>query len=137
MRRSIIKAILILSLTASTLSCLAQDSIRCDPMWKARELRELAMKGKNSDKIINSQDSTIDILETTAQKAQAEFQAKLRDANDKLVTEKGVTVQVWEIATSYKDERDSERKKVKGLKWQRNGLGGALVVVIILALTGQ
>lgn len=93
------------------------------------------MKGLNSDKIINSQDSTIEILETTAQKAQAESEAKLKDMADELDTQKGINAEVWTIAYSFRDERDSERKKVRGIKWQRNGLGLGLVVVIILSLT--
>lgn len=135
MRKSTIKTILILSWTVSTLSCLANDTTRCDSIEKARALRELAMKGLNSDKIINSQDSTIVILETTAQKTQAESEAKLKDMADKLDTQKGINAEVWKTAYSFRDERDSERKKVRGVKWQRNGLGLGLVAVIILSLT--
>lgn len=100
-------------------------------MWKARELRELAMKGKNSDKIINGMDSTIVILETTAQKAQAEADAKVKDLTDKLKAEQDKTADVWGIANSYKGERDSLKKEVKKSKLEKGLLALGLLLSII------
>lgn len=113
------------------------DSVYCLPIGKAR----LALQDAARLRVVIAERDTLEtrviLLESQQLASYHSFTNLLRIEQDKYTLQKETTADVWKIATSYKQEMDSEKKKVKGLKWQRGGLAGALVFVVILSLTGQ
>lgn len=89
------------------------------------------MKGRNSDKIINSQDSVIDLQAQANDELAASYAREMALMNQELALEEEKTTEVWKTAYSFRDQMNSSRKKERKVRWQRNGLGVLLVAAVV------
>lgn len=103
-------------------------------MSDARIAYTRALKSIGLDVIVNEQAGKIITLENSLESQHASFTKELVETNNKLKIQKEITKHAESISEVYKEENTHLKKKVRGLKWQRAGLGIAVIVVTVLAL---
>lgn len=92
------------------------------------------MKSIGLDVIVNEQAGKIITLENSLQSQHASFTKELAETNDKLKIQTEITEHAESVSQVYKEENTHLKKKVRGLKWQRAGLGIAVIVVVGMSL---
>lgn len=134
MKRFLYGLLLTLSLIAS-LPAYTQTETYCLPIAKARLLFEDAIKKKVLDTIVNRQGIQIKLLQEHSFSDYNSFQALLKIERDKFEVQKDITTHTEALVESYKEQSEHFRKQSRARKWQRNGIGLVLIVVIAATLS--
>lgn len=132
--RLILATALLGNLILSGPPCYSQGSLHCIPIGESRVIHEYAVKYVQSIQLVDSLESKIVVLENRFVETSADYHQLLnaeKQKNDQLA---GKFQDQERITVVTNDQNKALNKKAKRYKWQRNGLGGLLVIVIALAL---
>ena len=88
------------------------------------------MKGRNLEKVVNSQDSTINLLETSIISTHQYYWDQMADLQKSLENQTKATAHMESLANSFREERDYYQKQYRKQRRKKNV---STVLVIILA----
>lgn len=106
----------------------------CLSLVNARLLIADAFHLRLSDSLLNLQTARVDLLENEAHVSYSSFTNLLKIEQDKYLTQKSITGNFESVANSYRDQLVYYQKKDRKHRWQRNGVTGLLIGVIIMSL---
>ena len=92
------------------------------------------MKGRNLEKVVNSQDSTINLLETSIISTHQYYCDQMADLQKSLENQTKATAHMESLANSFREERDYYQKQYRKQRRKKNVLtylGVGLVVLIV------
>ena len=110
------------------------DSVYCLSITKARLLIADALRLRLADSLQTLAEQRVTMLERERVTLHNSFINLLKIEQEKFQVQKEITSHQEAVSSSYKEENQHLKKKVRGLKWQRAGLGVITIVVIGLSL---
>jgi hypothetical protein len=129
------KIALLSSLTVFETCCLAQDVKHCIPLDQSRLLHEYAVRYHHSIPLIDSLEARAVTLQQENVSIRTSYSELLRVEKEKNRELSGKSGDLEKIISLQADQIKHEKKRTRAVKWQRNGLGILLAVVIGLTIT--
>ena len=111
-----------------------EEKTYCLPIWQARLLVADALRLRLADSIVQNKSARILLLEQEKESSYQSFTNLLKIEQEKNKIQSEIILHSESISEVYKEENTHLKKKVRGLKWQRAGLGVIIVVIVGLSL---